>query len=39
MENNKQRMNIFFLVYLNDEERRKNTENPSLELIQGLLFY
>jgi hypothetical protein len=35
MENNKQRMNIFFLVYLSDKEHRKNTENPSPELIQG----
>jgi hypothetical protein len=34
-ENNKQRRNIFFLVYLSDEEPRKNTENPSPELIQG----
>jgi hypothetical protein len=30
VENNKQRMNIFFLVYLSDKEYRKNTE-----LIQG----
>jgi hypothetical protein len=35
MENNKQRMNIFFLVYLSDKEHRKNTKNPSPELIQG----
>jgi hypothetical protein len=35
MENNKQMMNIFFLVYLSDKEHRKNTENPSPELIQG----
>jgi hypothetical protein len=34
-ENNKQRRSIFFLVYLSDEELRKNTENPSPELIQG----
>ena len=35
MENNKQRMNIFFLVYLSDKEHRKNIEDPSPELIQG----
>jgi hypothetical protein len=35
MENNKQRINIFFLVYLSDKEHRKNIENPSPELIQG----
>jgi hypothetical protein len=35
VENNKQRMNIFFLVYLSDKEQRKNTEKPSPELIQG----
>jgi hypothetical protein len=35
MENNKQRMNIFFLVYLSDKERRKKTENPSPEPIHG----
>jgi hypothetical protein len=35
VENNKQRMNIFFLVYLIDKEHRKNTKNPSPELIQG----
>jgi hypothetical protein len=34
-ENNKHRMNIFFLVYLNDKEHRKNTKNPSPELIHG----
>jgi hypothetical protein len=34
-ENNKQRMNIFFLVYLSDKKHRKNIENPSPELIQG----
>jgi hypothetical protein len=39
VENNKQRRNIFFLVYLSDKEHRKNTENPSPELIQGYLFY
>jgi hypothetical protein len=35
VENNKQRRNIFFLVYLSDEEHMKNTENPSPELVQG----
>jgi hypothetical protein len=35
VENNKQRMNIFFLLYLSDKEHRKNTEKPSPELIQG----
>jgi hypothetical protein len=35
VENNKQRRNIFFLVYLSDKEHRKNTEKPSPELIQG----
>jgi hypothetical protein len=35
IEINEQRMNIFFLVYLSDEESRKNTENPSPRLIQG----
>jgi hypothetical protein len=35
VENNKQWMNIFFLVYLSDKEHRKNTKNPSPELIQG----
>jgi hypothetical protein len=35
MENNKQRRSIFLLVYLSDEEPRKNTENPSPKLIQG----
>jgi hypothetical protein len=39
MENNKQRMNLFFLEYLRDKKHRKNIENPSLELIQGYLFY
>jgi hypothetical protein len=29
------RRNIFFLVYLSDKGHRKNTENPSLELVQG----
>jgi hypothetical protein len=35
VENNKQRRNIFFLVYLSDKEHRKNTDNPSPELVQG----
>jgi hypothetical protein len=35
IEINEQRMSIFFLVYLSDEEPRKNTENPSPRLIQG----
>jgi hypothetical protein len=39
MENNNQRMNIFFLVYLSDKEHWKNTENPRPELVQGYLFY
>jgi hypothetical protein len=33
IEINEQRMNIFFLVYLSNEEPRKNTENPSPRLI------
>jgi hypothetical protein len=32
---NEQRTYIFFLVHLNNEEPRKNTEDPSLEQIQG----
>jgi hypothetical protein len=39
IENNNQRLNIFFLVYLSDKEHRENTGNPSLELIQGYKFY
>jgi hypothetical protein len=35
VEHNKQRRSIIFLVYLSDEEPRKNTENSSPELIQG----
>jgi hypothetical protein len=35
VENNKQRRSIFFLVYLGDEEPRKNTETLSPRLIQG----
>jgi hypothetical protein len=33
IEINEQRMNIFFLVYLSNEEPRKNTWNPSSRLI------
>jgi hypothetical protein len=32
---NEHRTNIFFLVYLGNEEPRKNTENHSPRLIQG----
>jgi hypothetical protein len=39
MDNNNQRMNIFFLECLSDKEHRKNVENPSPEQIQGYLFY
>jgi hypothetical protein len=35
IEINEQRMDIFFLVYLSNEEPRKNTKNPSPEQIQG----
>jgi hypothetical protein len=35
VENNRQGWNTFFLVYLSDREHRKNTKNPSPELIQG----
>jgi hypothetical protein len=35
IEVNEQRMNIFLLVHLSNEEPRKNTENPSPEQIQG----
>jgi hypothetical protein len=35
IEINEQRMNIFFLVYLSNEEPRKNTENPSARPIHG----
>jgi hypothetical protein len=33
IEINEQRMNTFFLVYLSNEKPRKNTKNPSPELI------
>jgi hypothetical protein len=33
IEINEQRINIFFIVYLSNEEPRKNTENPSPRLI------
>jgi hypothetical protein len=39
MENNDQRMNIFFLVDLSDKELRKKIENPRTGLVQGYLFY
>jgi hypothetical protein len=39
VEINKQRMNIFFLVYLSNGEPRKNTKNPSSGQIQGEIFY
>jgi hypothetical protein len=39
LENNKQWMKIFFLVHLINEESRKNKRNPSLEQIQGEMFY
>jgi hypothetical protein len=32
-------MQIFFLVHLSNREPRKNNENPSLEQIQGEIFY
>jgi hypothetical protein len=32
---NEQRMYIFFLAHLSNEEPRKNTEDPSPEQIQG----
>ena len=32
---NEQRMYIYFLAHLSNEEPRKNTEDPSLEQIQG----
>ena len=32
---NEQRMYIFFLAHLSNEEPRKNTKNPSPEQIQG----
>jgi hypothetical protein len=35
IEINEQRVNIFFLVNLDNEEPRKNTKNPSPEQIQG----
>jgi hypothetical protein len=39
LENNEQWMQIFFLVHLSNEEPRKNKRNPSLEKIQGEMFY
>jgi hypothetical protein len=35
VEDNKQRRNIFFLVYLSDKEHRKNTEKFSPKPIHG----
>ena len=35
VENNRQGWNTFFLVYLSDMKHRKNTKNPSPDLIQG----
>jgi hypothetical protein len=32
-------MQLFFLVYLSNKEPRKNKGNPSLEPIQGKMFY
>jgi hypothetical protein len=32
-------MQIFFLVYLSNEESSKNKRNPSPEQIQGEMFY
>jgi hypothetical protein len=39
LENNEQWMNIFFLVYLSNEEPRKNKKNLSPEQIQGGIIY
>jgi hypothetical protein len=39
LENNEQWMQIFFLVHLSNKEPRKNKGNPSLEQIQGEIFY
>jgi hypothetical protein len=39
LENNGQWMQIFFLVYLSNEEPRKNKRDPSPEQIQGEMFY
>jgi hypothetical protein len=39
LENNEQWMNIFFLVYLSNEEPRKNRKNLSPEQIQGEMIY
>jgi hypothetical protein len=32
-------MQIFFLAHLSNEEPRKNKRNPSIEPIQGKMFY
>jgi hypothetical protein len=39
LENNKQWMQIFFLVHLSNEESRKNKRNSSPEQIQCEMFY
>jgi hypothetical protein len=39
LENYEQWMQIFFLVHLSNREPRKNKGNPSLEKIQGEMFY
>jgi hypothetical protein len=39
IEINEQWMNIFFLVYLSNEEPRKNKKNLSPEQIQGEIIY
>jgi hypothetical protein len=39
LENNEQRMQIFFLIHLSHSEPRKNKGNPSPEQIQGEMFY
>jgi hypothetical protein len=38
-ENSKQRRSIFFLVYLGNEEPRKNADHPSPRLIQSEIIY
>jgi hypothetical protein len=39
LENNEQRMNVFFLIYISNKESRKNKKNPSPEQIQGETIY
>jgi hypothetical protein len=36
---NEERMYIFVLIHLSNEEPRKNIKNPSPEQIQGGMFY